>query len=728
MRRRNSRKNNEEATLERKVEAMVISEMPLDSVLTASDEMKDARKGLLAYVAAIKPDVIFVDGLFQRGKDLETYLPEVLASKPITNFLELPMKYVSDFLSSLRQASKATQIHYVLSDADEDNIKQLTGYAAARIAEENKEKVKKYKAEISRLNSEIKDIKKEDSRQAKRKATALEAQKSKVEAELGKFENDPKVIFKKPNENSIEWMQLKEQTAKAFVEKIEAMGVKVSMGKISKLNVNGFTFDYAHSYVTSSKVPMKSVTGKLVGMVNEMQRSNKELSDFIIESGHHAEPMSHPHRHKMEHKYSFIASGMVMEDQAVLKQILDKGLDPEIYLGKQGRLEACKRQQKKSPAAGVVLLGRDEDGFYEKVFTASHLAKVGRGDVKLEDMVFQPVQIVSDSHVGKKETDHRMLYAALKYMEQELDEALKSGKYVPLLINPNESLQGANYKTVYTETKKPIPEELARKLRKQKEQIIEKLKSKGEVAEFYISKVVEALDETNDPHLMNQVERYFELFTDLVTRTLMHANPKYDIAAVFTEATHIQHTVGEFGLSEVGLQTIPYKVADKILHLLEKDGAITINKTPVGQIVKKGLFSRIKACEDGGNGYEKFDLQCGENTFKVAAEHKPGSAGPNSNLPMLHVRRINSMEDDAEIFIAGHIHTPYFVVLGNIGTNDSAFVYKGATFSDYSPYGIAGGWSSPVLGYLRAEFPANKNGKGVAGVKFILSDFLKGKK
>ncbi|MFA5887670.1 MAG: hypothetical protein WC852_03085 [Candidatus Nanoarchaeia archaeon] len=705
-------------TLDERVSAIVISEFPLDSILTTSQQMQEARKGLVDYVKSAKPNRIFVDGLFQRMRDIETYRPEVRESKPVTNFMEIPMHYASELFSELRKASPLSKIQYVLSDADEENLRSLTTYRAEDTARENLNKVSESKKEIARLNSEIRDAKKDEG--AKKRIAGLEQKKTKLEAEIGKLENNPEVILKKPKDGTSEWLSFKESTTHDFIEKIKSFGVDVSMGEVI-VEENGSTMMYAHSYVKSSTLPLKSTTGRLVGRINEMQRSGLPLPDFIIESGHHAEPMAHPHRHKMEHKYSFVATGMVLEDQVLLKSIREKQVTPELFQGKQGRLEAAKRQEKKTPAAGIVLVGRDREGYYAETYTVEHLANIGSGRLKLDDMVYESMNIVSDAHVGKAATRHDLLTVALKNISEEIDGRLKKGKGSPIFVNPNESLQGSNYRTFPVETSKPMTEEVLETLKAGSAELRKKGVSDIEVDKWYREQVRLMLDSTNENRIINQLDRYHRLFTEVVTRTL--ANSHYDIAAIFTEATHIQHTVGEFGITEVGLETLPFKVLDMAVIALEKDGKIAVKDKEI----LKGLYQKIRTCESGGNGYDKFDMNFGEVSYSVAAEHKPGSAGPNSNLPMLHVRRINSMEDDSEIIIAGHLHTPYFVTLGRTGQNSASFIYKGATFSEYDNYGKAGGWSSPVLGYLKAEVPINKGGKGAAKVKFVLSDFLETK-
>ena len=84
----------------------------------------------------------------------------------------------------------------------------------------------------------------------------MEQKKTKLEAEIGKLENNPEVILKKPKDGTMEWLSFKESTTHDFIEKIKSFGVDVAMGEV-KVEVNSYTMMYAHSYVKSSTLPLK---------------------------------------------------------------------------------------------------------------------------------------------------------------------------------------------------------------------------------------------------------------------------------------------------------------------------------------------------------------------------------------------------------------------------------------------------------------------------------------
>jgi len=709
----NEKESSEKDNLEKKVSAMIISEFPLDSVVGTSQQMLEAKVGVINYVKEKKPDVIFVDGLFTRVRYPEDYVSGILETEPLRNLMDEPFRIGSEFLKMLKEASPDSQIIYVLSDADEDNIRRLTKYAALKTVESNIQKLKEYDSKIKRVNEQIKEAKKagkDTGRLTRRKGAYLTNKK--------RFTDNPGNLLRMPNAESPEWLAFKEQTSKDYIEKLTQMnpGVQICMGTVS-LNIKGNTFLYSHNFQVSSDVPLKSDTNRLIELVNKMQMGNVPLPDFILESGHHAETMAHPQRHGLEDKYSFIATGMVMEDQNIVRQILDNKFKPEIFHGKQSKIEACKRTSKKMPAPGIMIVGRDEEGFFAEGYSVHHLSKVGRGEINIKDMRYETINIVADSHIGKGAVRYGALKAALKKIEDEIDACVKEGRSAPIFVNPNESLQGQNYKTMPVETSRKIPEEFEEELRAKIEEAKKEGKSLEELTDGLIYEMVEELNRTNEPRIINQVDRYHILFNPVVLKTLLYC--KYDIAAIFNEATHIQHSVGQFGITEVGLETLPYKILDQSLALLEKEGVIKIDPN-----FKKRLYKKIKACEWGLSGYERLELKMGDIIYSIATEHKPGSARPNSNIPMLQIKRAITMADYADIHISAHLHTPYFFLIGKQASNNISAFYKGATFNEYDSFGQEIGWSPAVVGYEKAIVPINKGGDGVYKVKYILSDVL----
>jgi hypothetical protein len=266
------------------------------------------------------------------------------------------------------------------------------------------------------------------------------------------------------------------------------------------------------------------------------------------------------------------------------------------------------------------------------------------------------------------------------------------------------------------ESKRKIPEDFEKELFEKAKTLKKKGAKLDDIVNELIGDAVHEMDRINEPRLENQWERYMMLFNRVITKTLLYC--QYDIAAVFNEATHIKHTVGHEGITEVGLQTIPYRIVEDSLRIMEEEGIIKIDPR------FRGLYKKIKACEHGGSGYERFTLKIGDIDYVISAEHKPGSASPGSNIPGKQIRRSITMCDNADIHISAHLHTPFCFFIGRQASNNISVFYKGATFNEYDSYGREGGWSPAVIGYEKALVPKNKKYEGIYGVQFVLSDVL----
>jgi len=527
-----------------------------------------------------------------------------------------------------------------------------------------------------------------------------------------------KSMLKMPNAESVEWREFKERTSKEYLEKMQELnpGINIQMGTINT-EAKGYTFEYAHNFNKTSDMPLASRTNKLVSHVDKLQMGKVPLPNFIIESGHHGETVSHPYKHHNKDIYSLLCTSMVMEDQKIVNGILKGNFKPEIFQGNVNKLEACKRQIKKIPAPGISIVGHNKDGYFSWLYTMEHLAKVGRQEVKLEDMEYEKITVLSDIHVGKGAVDYDMLKAAIGKLVKEIQDNKNKGLSAPPLFMLNESLQGSNYKTFPVETRRKIPPQYEKEL----EDIVNEEETvlvdgveyvKKTVAEKVKEMAIKEQENNNEPHLGNQLEWYHELTKKLIPLTLLYC--EYKVGVLYAEGTHVAHTVGDYGIEETDMQSIIYDGLDMMLPLLIEEGELkedTKLKEIKGKIMKGSLM--------------QFDLELGAIDYKVSAVHKPGGAGPSSNIPMKHIQRAITMSDDADIFFSAHLHTPYFFAIGRMESNDISAFYKGATFNDYDSYGKAGGWSPAVVGYEQALIPKNKGGKGVYKVQFVLSDVLK---
>ncbi len=696
--------------LEQSVKAMIISEYPLDSVIASSRQSKDARKGILEYVRYEKPDVIFVDGLISRIRFPESYAEGIIESDPLKRFMDTPFKLASKFLRELKEANPQSEIYLAFSDADEDNIRRLTKHMAKKEVNKNKEKIKECKLEIQTIKEGIKKARGKKRLNLQRRLGGYQSKLKNIQT---------KSLLKTPIQESLEWNDFKSRTSKAYKRRLQELcpGIHVHMGTIST-EIKGFTFEYTHNFHKASDIPLASRTNKLMSYVDKLHMGNVPLPNFIIESGHHAETMSHPYKHGNQDVYSLIHTGMVMEDQKIVNGILKGNFKPEIFQGKVNKIEACKRQSKKIPAPGISIIGyTPSKGYFTNLYSLAHLANVGKGKTKVEDMDFETITVLSDIHVGKGAVKYELLESAIEKLIKQIKKRKESGLSAPILFMLNESLQGANYKTYFTETTRKLPSELRESL----EDIVSNYETRREKGKTYvdanaITKIIETAvrehESINEPSLGQQTKWYHELTKKLIPLTLLYC--EYELGVLFAEGTHIAHTVGEYGIKEVDLQSLVYEVLDMMIPTLIE----------AGELREDTQLKRIKNKIKKGT-HMKFDLKLGDVNYNISAVHKPGGAGPSSNIPNKHIQRAITMSDDADMFFSAHLHTPYFFAIGRMESNDISSFYKGATFNDYDSYGKAGGWSPAVVGYQQALVPKNKNGKGVYKVQFILSDVLK---
>ncbi|MCX6709968.1 MAG: hypothetical protein NTV63_03400 [Candidatus Woesearchaeota archaeon] len=690
---------------QKEVKAMVISEFPLDSVLGTSKQAKEARKGIIEYVKSEKPDAIFVDGLISFIRFPEIYDTGILESEPIETFMEQPFKLASEFIHELKAASKGFgQIYMMLSDADEDNIRRLTRRTLHDRQKAIAQLINRYKRGIVECENTLKELKKPDDSVLIRQ---LKGRKAAYQRHLNDaFENKSRI----PNSESIDYNAIKEEIFNKYVNTLKSMnrGIEIGTGKVS-VAINGYSFLYAHTFNMSSRTPLKSSTNRLLDYLNKLYIGKMPMPDFILEGGHNAEAVAHVYRHHTNDKYSLMVSGMVMEDQERMKDIMDGNYNPELFQGLQSRLAPSKRFAKKLVPSGISILGKNEKGRYFVTFySMEHLSKVGRKEVNIEDMQYESLNIFSDLHIGKGEVKYDKLKSAVEIMRKEIEERKKENLSSPLLFLVNESLQGRNYKTMSVETKRSIPEEFDEKL---KEAI-----AAGKSMDDIRAMMMNELERVNEPRIMNQLERYNKLINPLVIDTLV--NSKYDIGVILNEGTHINHTVGEFGITETGLQTVGIKVLTDGYMQLVKEGLLPYDKS-IAEMYKK-----MKFIEEELSGYMVFETKLGENTYKFSTTHKAGSAKPEQNIPMRLVDRAIVMRDDSDINISGHLHMPFFTVVGRLQSNDISAFYKGATFNEYDSFGKLTGWAPAVIGCVTGIIPINKNGKGVYGAEFVTSDVL----
>lgn len=703
------------------IKIFTISECPLDSIIGNSEQAKNARAGILEYAKQEKPDVIFVDGLCSRVKNSEAYIEGI--NNPLKTLFEEPFNIASEFLKELKNASPSAEVYMPLSDADEDNIGYLTKNLGLEKSAGNNTKIKDCKKNVKELAKKIKIEEKQRKRGWNKKVECFAK-------EIEDTQNQVKALTKKtglPAADGQNNNALKEKASELYITKLKELnpGINIFMGNI-ELTVKNHSILYSHNFHEMSDTSLKSRTNRLLTYVDKLKMGGSKLPEFIIESGHHGENIAHPYRQgDSADAYSLIYTSMVMEDQRVVRDILDGKIMPERFQGKGTRLEACKRHSKKNchlPSPGISMLERNEGGFAVTVYNLEHLAKVGLGKIKPLDINNQgdveEIIVFSDIHVGKGAVRYEKLKSAINNLKNDIEKKVADKKSAPILLMLNESLQGRNYAHMVVETPRTVPTKFDRKL----EDIIAEGKITGNGKNLDMdtvmklkNEIIRELEKTNEPRILNQLEWYYDLTNDLVLSTLLFC--KYNPAIVYTEGTHIQHTVGEFGITEAGLQSFVYKIMGSSVPYLQKIGELK-NDTRLKNIDKKMLI-----CEES-SGFIKFDLELGDLTYKVSSGHKPGSANPSTNIPGKQVERATTMADDSDMHFAGHLHTSYFFSIGRFDQNSISAFYKGGTFNEYDSYGREKGWGPPIIGYVKAVVPTKKDYKGVYKAKFITSDVL----
>ncbi|MCD6367911.1 MAG: hypothetical protein J7L45_02385, partial [Candidatus Aenigmarchaeota archaeon] len=188
---------------------------------------------------------------------------------------------------------------------------------------------------------------------------------------------------------------------------------------------------------------------------------------------------------------------------------------------------------------------------------------------------------------------------------------------------------------------------------------------------------------------------------------------------IITEPTHIYHTVGEHGLTEIGLQARPFEAIEESLKFLEEKGLIELKDERL-----KNIKDKIKGFNDDGCGYGKIEnLRIGDNFYTLSAEHKPGSSTPSSDIPILGMIRRQSMNDITDIKFEGHLHVGYTGIIPK-KDNSISLHLKGMTFNEYDSYGKMRGWSPATVGYIELEVPKTKGSKGAYKITYVTSENL----
>ena len=675
------------------ISIMLISEYHPDSVISDTPYARKAISGVLEYAGYIKPNLILVDDPISNIEYPELFTDECLGYDPVKENMSKQFEIAGRFSSDLKKSASSSDTYMVLTDASWYNIRRLTKAKALGIVNENKDIINKYEDDLTGIDKKIKELRKGEKGNNKR-LKQLYAKKGGLTRSLNNLED--KLLLRMPRRESPAYMEIRKETTEEYVKSLgESCGLPIVPDALSE-EIKGNKITYRHNTNPAGTTNVRK--NEFNEMMKEARKKYMEgitPPDFILSSGHHGFTSSQPFRLDKKGDYSFICSGMVMEDQEMVKRVVDGEFRGDIMQGKQGLYESVKRQIKSYPSPGIAVVGKEEECFFSDFYSMYHLAKIGSGELNIDEMDYETIPFLADLHLGKGATDYSSLKSALKRIES---------KKPNLIVNVNETLQGRNYKTMVVETPRKTPREL--------EEALGKIDDIEEIRKY----VLEEHLSKNEPVIDNQIAMFDEYLFETILGTLVRS--PYKTAYITTEPTHLYNTVGEFGISETNIQTRPFGITDEALRILAEDGKIEIKDESV-----RNLKNKIKAFNDDGCGYGNLELKIGEVIYKISAEHKPGSSTAKSNLQRLGLERQESMGDLCDIKWEGHLHTPSATV-SPVYPYGISILNKGPTFNRYDSYGKMGGWPSAVVGYMEGKVPKNKGGKGVYKVVFVTDNVL----
>ena len=678
------------------VKAMIISEYHPDSIISDSPMARNAFRGILEYAKSEEPEIVFFDEPSSHIKYPEIFVDSLSDYDPLSDFMDKQFDIYAGFIKNLSKSLPSSDIYLTFTDASWSNIRRITRYRVLKEISTNKSRLKDQESKISEIDKKMRRLKESDNN--KKELVSLRGKKGGLTRGLYRLQDQ--ILLRMPRMESSEYREAKKEATNDYIRKLEEksnFNVNI-IPSIVEVDVNGNLFSYWHTGETLSKTPKKNQFKHLLNVIDKGYIRGDKIPDFVLSSGHNGFACAQPIRHDEEDDYSLVASGLVMEDQEVVKSIFEGDTKYDSLQDKQGRLESVKRYFKSYPAPGISIVGRRDGHFFNDVYSMNHLAKIGSGEINLDDMDYEEIQFLSDLHLGKGATDYDLVENILKRIES---------KKPNIIVNVNETLQGKNYRTMPVETPRPKIRDLDKEL----EEIGSLEEAKRYIKRNYLNK--------NEPVLDNQIDMFYYYMLKPIMGVLTRS--PYDVAYITTEATHIYKTVGEYGISEVGIQTQPFLIMDDILDFFEKNGKIEIKDNSIRELRKK-----IRAFNDDGCGWGKFSMNIGEVPYSISAEHKPGSSTPKTNVPLSGVQRRQIMNDKCDIKFEGHLHEGSFTTLPYNEEPNSICVHaKGMTTNSYDSYGKAGGWSPATIGYMELSVPKNRGGKGAYKLDMLTSDVLR---
>jgi len=698
------------------VKVMVVSEFPVDSVIGTSPVSQLARKGILEYASLEKPDVIFVDGLITSQRDPEVLVKEVRERETLEGRIAGSMELAAEFLKELRAASPSSQIYLAKTDGDEYNCNQLDKLLAKEKRVESEGKGSVLEAELKALDAAIHEAREKGQR---KKLMTLAGQKGAVSRRLRKMEGTGQ--YRQPIRGSAERVETKKEAFDRYYGGLERLvpGVIVSHEDRIHLKVRRSTIEYVHNAHSGPSV-LSNRGSSALRQVKERLSAGEEVPDIIIEGGHHAESYVQPIRRKDKlnnpvDEYTLLVSSMVMEDQERVAAIATGTFERELFHGYASKLESVKRAAAKSPPAGIIMVGRDSEGFFKWSYPLNHLAAVGRGKEIPDEGEYGSIYVISDMHFGKGTTRYDLLRNLMDRIDDEIDERREAGASIPALFFLNEALQGYNYDTLPVELPIATPSQKRKSLEARVRQLSKEGLSQEQLTQAIIAEAVREHEGITMPRIEDQWKMYNEVMNRVIFKALLFATT--DPAMIFVEGNHVTKSVGEKGITETGMQTVPLREVDRAISLLKDLG---LANKDIGT-----FHDKVRVLEDGMiSSYGAFAFKTGDQTYWMIAEHKPGSGTPKTNAVQKQMERAHHRADSFDFYFAGHQHYAAVADEGMQGSNDCRYIVKGGTFSEHDSYGKEGDWAPPTVGAVVVDIPENGDTKGPVKFRFQLSDIL----
>lgn len=685
-----------------KAKVMVISEFPVAGILGASANAREAWKGILEYVRIEKPDAIFFDGAIPSVKDPEMFVEGVQKEDTLEGRLATSIDILTDYLHELQEASQSSKIYVARTDEDLFNVEKLSKSGLEY-------KKKRYTGEGSVIETTMEGIRTE--MDAAKGAGRMDEWR-RLRGKLGNLSKQLKQLedrgkYKQPERGSPERVEIQQEAFRDYFGLIQAKNpfADVAQADTIEVEVNGVRIQYVHNGHDKKNV-LADRCSKLLASAKKIVTTSDTIPHMILEGGHHGESTTQFVRHPDDennplHDYTFVATGVVMEDQALAAEIAD-GAHDDVLMGKWQHTEAISRHTKKRPASGIMMYWMDGEGhFGERPTDFEHLRRVGRGEVSLEEIDWDTLYLVSDLHIAKFTTNHAAISKVMRVIEEHVDKCLKEGAPFPVLVFLNEMYQAFNYSTLPVEQPSELPSELDRRIETEIARIEAAGGSKDDIIEGLKKLALRDAESRTLCRMEDQVQYGHDLVNRAITWLLM--NTDRDVGMIATEGNHTVHTVGEAGITECFLQTDFVRELDRYIGLLEEKGYLKPGTV-------KAMYDKIRIFEEGLiSSFGTLNLEGGDLTHKIVAEHKPGSGGANPIKN--HEKRLENLAVRYDLSLAGHLHQAA-ASRKSKGHNGMANIVKAATFSGHDSYGKRGGFPAPTEGYVVVRLPRTKGAKG----------------